>query len=908
MISRFLIILFFLIALFSEKNNCVYAQHCQYDHYSLIGIVAYSADDNVCVDNLKISLIDNSGNELGIFWRNAASNRDVNHAKNNEFNERYYANALDHYVFVHRNFNWSSPDTKFTIKIEDTINSTERPRFETMLIPLDRKHDNSLCTYGVVDHKIPISYLPLKIQLMPAKETVLIHGKTAPDSVVVISGDIEFNLTKTSKQSGIDNYGNIYGPYETHRLFSMYHARTGQLICTITAPYNSHLACMDSLEVADYNFDGYPDLRFCNPPNYEHQYLLYDAELDTFFYSNILSTLDEIKINESKKLITGTYSIFNVGFSDMDVKIGQILAAKEYYQLSGEGLKQISRITVYYDDHGKSIKIDTAYFTLLDQKLKPITKETYESWSNLSHVKIETSIAQVDSMSIIDGNIVFKIKIVKPTIYSDGGQHFARQSPYRMFEMRNIYTDQLLYLSKQIYLSNMPCMDSIEINDFNFDNVPDLSYCNGYNGISYLVFDSSRNTFILEPFLSKLENIKFNWHDAIVTGEIAHYNVDFKNKYATLVYREYYRFCGTSLKHVEKKTEYYNKREKIVSSKTEYFIYENYALYPTDMDYCFDVVEVVEEPVNGIIYPILILKELAGVRAELTQVLTDQYLPIDSSKQTQKFTIWLNEQTAPVFEIRFSVASGMMDTMEIGSYNFDQIPDILIYTKSNPNQKKYFLSHTNETGVIEFYEDKFMSGIADLKIDSIKHTIRGYQAFGLDSIFYTLIGVAMDTLIIEKKYLSVAGLNDTKTFCYNQNKIVNIDPPYQSPIRIVDGKEFADFNFDGFEDYRILTEREGQYTYYCWDSQTNQFLLHETLSMMQQAVFDWKNKIFLGDCYYTSDDVTISDHYELRDGKIVVTERIISSKTSSDQSEQRYQEIYIWQDGKLVLFSSGIVE
>jgi hypothetical protein len=405
-----------------------------------------------------------------------------------------------------------------------------------------------------------------------------------------------------------------------------------------------------------------------------------------------------------------------------------------------------------------------------------------------------------------------------------------------------------------------------------------------------------------------LENINFNWHDAIVTGEISHYQIDFRNKYATLIYREYYRFCGTGLKHVEKRTDYYTKRGKITDTKTEYFIYENYQLYPTDTDYCFDLAEVVEEPVNKISYPILISKERGGVRAELTQVLTDQYMPIDSSKESQKFTIWLNEQPAPVFEIRFSVASGIMDTLEIGLYNFDQIPDFLIYTKSNPNQKKYFLSYTNESNAIAFYEDKFMSGITDLKIDSIKHTIRGYHAFGMDSVFYTFIGVAMDTLIIEKKYLSVAGLNDTKTFSYNQNKIVNIDPPYQSPIRIVDGKEFADFNFDGFEDYRIPAEREGQYTYYCWDSQTNDYVLNETLSMMQYAIFDWKNKIFLGDCYYSSDDVSISDHYELRDGKIVVTERIVSLKTTNDQSEERFQEIYIWQDGKLVLFSSGIVE
>ena len=735
---------------------------------------------------------------------------------------------------------------------------------------------------------------------------------TARDSVFVLSGDIVFSLSKTLKQSGIDVYGNIYGPFETHRVFSMYHASSGELIHTNTAPYNPHLACMDSLEVSDFNFDGYPDLRDCNPPNYEHLYLIYEPEKDTFLYNNLLSTLNDVKINDKEKLITGTNSISTTKYSNMNVKIGSIVTAKEFYQLSGACLKSIARVTVQYDETGKSTTVDTAYFTFQNQRLIPIDKATFTSLSTLKPVPIETVVAEIDSMEIIDGHFLFKVKLSKSTVYSYDGVGYTYLPPMRTLEIWDLDVRRRIFKAELGYTSNNANMDSIEINDFNFDNQPDFRYAIGNSDYLYMVYHADQNTFIIEPYLNKLENIRFDWHDAVVEGEISYYQTDFKNKSShpnkQLSYREYYRFCGTDLKNVEKKTDYYTKRQKILSSKTEYFIYENRSLYPTDVDLCYDLPEGSEQPVSKLTYPILISKENDDIRAELTQILTDQYLWTDSSKQTQKLMIWSSEQAEPIFDLRFSIASGVMDTMEIGRYNFDQIPDILIYNRSNPNQKKYFLSYANHENSITYYEDKFMSSITHLTIDSTNYIITGLQIFGIDSVFYTFKGINMDTLIIQEQFHSIERLGDTKTFSYDRNKIVNIDPPYKSPIRFENGKEFADFNFDGFEDYRIASPIEGQQLYYCWDSTASKFAENETLSSMQSALFDWKNKIFLGDRYYFEDGVSVSDHYELRDGKIVVVARTKSFKTDDDQSEQRYHEIYQWQDGKLVLVGAGYVE
>lgn len=890
------------------------AQHCQYDNYSLIGVVPSFDNGNTCVSDLKITLLDQNGKSVGRFWRNVQLSIDPEHKKQVSFSARNFANAQYHYVLVHRNFDWSSAATRYTIKIEDTVITSSRPRAETILIPLDKKHDNSLCTYGAVDNKLPVSYVPLNVQLVPAKETASADVTTTADSVFVLSGDIVFNPTKTVKQSGIDTYGNIFGPYETHRLFSMYHAHTGHLIATATAPYNAHLACMDSLEVADYNFDGYADLRFCNPPNYEYLYLLYDAEKDTFFYNNLLSTLDDIKIDAAQKRITGSYSIVGVRYNDMNVKIGSVLVSKEYYQLSGEGLRQISKITVHYNEHGKSTKIDTTYFTLKNQKLSPVSKETYESWSSLSPVKVETSVAQVDSMEIIDGNILFKIKIVKPALYTDGGLDFAHQSPYRMFEMRDIYTNQVLHQSKQVYLANVPCMDSIEINDFNFDNNPDLRSCNGNDGSTYLVFDAASNTFIPEPYLSKLQNINFNWHDATVEGYISYYQTDFNNKWSMpnkrLIYREFYRFCGTGLQYVERITAYYNRKKRVTSTKTAYFHYQSYNLIPVAFDQCSDTPvdanstdTAIEVAPAG---PEKISSELNSIRFELTRASADYYQPGVTS---QHLRIWMTADATnkAIMDSGLDLQEYPFDALEAGYFNFDAIPDVCIFSELNPAKRTYFVSYLTAEKQVTFYQDKFLSALSNLSIDSTNHRISGLLLAGTDTTFYSFHGPQMDTLIIRGKNPN-NGVPYTNTFRYVQNRIENIDPPYVSPIRIIDGKEYADFNFDGFEDYRIAGSGERQYTYYCWDPKESDFVLHETLSMMQNAQFDWKNKLFIGNQYHVSDEVVISDTFQLRDGKIVVTERIISYKTDNSGAEQRYQELYQWQEGKLVLISSGYVE
>jgi hypothetical protein len=493
---------------------------------------------------------------------------------------------------------------------------------------------------------------------------------TARDSVFVLSRDIVFSLSKTLKQSGIDTYGNIYGPFETHRVFAMYRASTGKLIYTITAPYNPHIQCMDSLEVSDFNFDGYADLRYCNQPNFEHIYLIYHPEKDTFVYNNLLSTLDDVKINTAEKLITGTYSITTTRYSDMDVKIGSIVVAKQFYQLSGTNLKSIARVTVNYDEQGKSTLIDTSYFTLQNERLIPIDKATFTNLSTLKPVPIETAVAQIDSMEIIDGRFLFKVKLSKSTFYAYDGVGYTYHPPTRTLEIWDLDVNRRIFQAELGYTTNNANMDSVEINDFNFDNHPDFRYVDGDNKSKYLVYNAKSNTFLFEPYLNRMDNIRFDWHDAIVEGDISYHQIDYKNKWShpnkRLNYREYYRFCGTDLKNVEKKTEYYNKRRKITSSKTEYFTYEIYALYPTDVDLCYDLPEGTEQPVSKLTYPILISKESEGIRADLTQILTDQYLWTDSSKQTQKLTISSSEQADALFDLRFSITTRTMDAMEIG--------------------------------------------------------------------------------------------------------------------------------------------------------------------------------------------------------------------------------------------------
>jgi hypothetical protein len=60
-------------------------------------------------------------------------------------------------------------------------------------------------------------------------------------------------------------------------------------------------------------------------------------------------------------------------------------------------------------------------------------------------------------------------------------------------------------------------------------------------------------------------------------------------------------------------------------------------------------------------------------------------------------------------------------------------------------------------------------------------------------------------------------------------------------------KQFGDYNFDRFEDYRILTQANyACYDYFIYDTTTNTHTKDMFLSTKNNTIFDWTHKTFRG--------------------------------------------------------------
>lgn len=90
---------------------------------------------------------------------------------------------------------------------------------------------------------------------------------------------------------------------------SVYRMNTNKLIYEIVAVGNKlkeSPGCSDSLQIADYNFDGFPDFRICNNSvSGKHTYYVYHLKRNTFIIEQTLSELHELTFDFEQKTATG---------------------------------------------------------------------------------------------------------------------------------------------------------------------------------------------------------------------------------------------------------------------------------------------------------------------------------------------------------------------------------------------------------------------------------------------------------------------------------------------------------------------------------------------------------------------------------------------------------------------------
>lgn len=160
------------------------AQHCQYDFYSLIGIIPYTSDSSRLINGLTITLVDESGNpvtgrqkiitansnDAGIavlpfqFWRNPPFNNDTDH-HNRNIQKRHFAFASGHYILA---FSTGQGKKKsFYVKIEDRDGNKNGGSFNTVIVNIPAGNLMSLCGYDLRSDHHDAYYQPLKVKLQP---------------------------------------------------------------------------------------------------------------------------------------------------------------------------------------------------------------------------------------------------------------------------------------------------------------------------------------------------------------------------------------------------------------------------------------------------------------------------------------------------------------------------------------------------------------------------------------------------------------------------------------------------------------------------------------------------------------------------------------------------------------------
>jgi hypothetical protein len=332
------------------------------------------------------------------------------------------------------------------------------------------------------------------------------------------------------------------------------------------------------LETSDYNFDGYTDFRILTKKTtsfvertlgnssyiVDYDYYMYDAS-NNKFYRHLISSLRHVKIDQSKKMVTGTlYDNLNQSSTSPNPTSYQ-------YKLFGKSLKYCTISPLSYPEPHKFFgNFNSTYHILEGRDLRAMS---------LEDTLISTTIVKYEG-----GFKFVKIKQMYPSkIDIEKNPNITYRNIYRIYSLTN---DQLLSEIIGEYEGLFGAhSDSIYIQDCNFDGYPDLiikdEQMKTYTSIHF--YNAERQKFYEYPNIKQLENLSVDFQHKTISGKNTTQAWE-RNKYGQLrqpkkkIWREY-EFIGPSLKYVQMQTITFtpNKGRKV---KTTYYIYDYNSLKP----------------------------------------------------------------------------------------------------------------------------------------------------------------------------------------------------------------------------------------------------------------------------------------------------------------------------------------
>lgn len=314
---------------------------------------------------------------------------------------------------------------------------------------------------------------------------------------------LEKNTPLNAIPAGKGYYANKILVYDTH---------TEKLVYTMVAVGNrlkEMQGCSDSLQIADYNFDGYPDFRVCNNsmPG-KHTYYIYHEKRKTFLIEYTLTELNGLSFDFENKTAKGNTDRKEFMSYPWNSPYQYYM---ETLQFKGSGLENLTVTTTVY---GSSSYI-SAHCKYVNQK------RIYEG-------DTIGLLLQRKNLLIKDvGPFKFEIEF-NPEEVKTSGEKGAYVKVLNIFKgERNVGHFEM----HGNYLKEVPhWLDSMEIADYNFDGFPDIrmyksTISNG--SYSYLLFNPDKDIlqFYEDGLLSSAIETEYIPNKKIIKGKIVEPNL-----------------------------------------------------------------------------------------------------------------------------------------------------------------------------------------------------------------------------------------------------------------------------------------------------------------------------------------------------------------------------------------------
>ena len=378
--NRMLILVLFIIARLS-----VLAQHCQYCTASIVGINPISGTSKQTINGLYIFVVNEKGIQYNglnsvvdpvptynekisktvLFWQNDSTKAP------NKNDRKHFNFARNHYLFSSFwSISSSIPKDKLYIRIEDRDGNKNGGKFKTQVIPVSQLKLKLLCGYDDSYFKSD-DYAPLTIELEAVK---------ARDSTKIIktANGFRFEFDPSPLANCPECEGCIC---KSIQVFNSLEQLVFERIFVENTLEDNYLG-IDSIQVADYNFDGYPDFRIFSGFSKISKFYVYVPAKNKFEREPMLSRLANLSFNNEKQIAQGT--IFD---TIPHVKSGKHYNGSSFvnaYTLSGKNLVNVMIASQFWynpwngyyppmdSNRVKRDHIDTCYYQYFDYEFSEI--------------------------------------------------------------------------------------------------------------------------------------------------------------------------------------------------------------------------------------------------------------------------------------------------------------------------------------------------------------------------------------------------------------------------------------------------------------------------------------------------------------------------------------------------------